>query len=112
MERAVERLSELQGKLASLQEAVGQLKQHIDRLAEFDFLQQPGAEGGDAAPAALDDSATSELSTEIIQLIQEQEEDLDLLREEVQGLRPLRALKHDKDRLEDAAERLGDDLKR
>lgn len=112
MERAVERLSELQGKLASLQEAVGQLKQHIDRLAEFDFLQQPGPEGGDAAPAALDDSATSELSTEIIQLIQEQEEDLDLLREEVQGLRPLKALKHDKDRLEDAAERLGDDLKR
>ncbi|KAI0146565.1 hypothetical protein BJ166DRAFT_67205 [Pestalotiopsis sp. NC0098] len=111
MARAVERLSELQGKLASLQEAVGQLKQHIDRLAEFDFLQQPGPEGGDAAPAALDDSATSELSTEIIQLIQEQEEDLDLLREEVQGLRPLKALKHDKDRLEDAAERLGDDLK-
>lgn len=112
MERAVERLSELQGKLASLQEAVGQLKQHIDRLAEFDFLQQPGPEGGGAAPASLDDSATSELSTEIIQLIQEQEEDLDLLREEVQGLRPLKALKHDKDRLEDAAERLGDDLKR
>ncbi|KAI4591511.1 hypothetical protein KJ359_013299 [Pestalotiopsis sp. 9143b] len=111
MERAVERLSELQGKLASLQEAVGQLKQHIDRLAQFDFLQQPGPEGGDAPAAALDDSATSELSTEIIQLIQEQEEDLDLLREEVQGLRPLKALKHDKDRLQDAAERLGDDLK-
>jgi protein transport protein SEC20 len=103
MERAVERLAELQAKLTSLQEAVEQLKQHITRLAEFDYLQS----GGD-----LDDTATNELSTEIIQLIQEQEDDLDLLQEEILGLRPLKALKHDKDRLEDAAERLGEELKR
>lgn len=102
MERAVERLAELQAKLTSLQEAVEQLKQHITRLAEFDYLQS----GGD-----LDDTATNELSTEIIQLIQEQEDDLDLLQEEILGLRPLKALKHDKDRLEDAAERLGEELK-
>ncbi|ETS87374.1 hypothetical protein PFICI_01202 [Pestalotiopsis fici W106-1] len=101
MERAVERLAELQAKLATLQEAVGQLKQHITRLAEFDYLQS-----GD-----LDDTATNELSTEIIQLIQEQEDDLGLLQEEILGLRPLKALKHDKERLEDAAERLGEELK-
>lgn len=99
MERAVERLSELQGKLASLQDAVAQLKGHIERLANFDF------QDGD-----LDDTATNELSTEIIQLIQEQEEDLDLLQEEIVDVRPLKALKHDKDRLRDGAERLKEEL--
>ncbi|KAH6659907.1 hypothetical protein BKA67DRAFT_530032 [Truncatella angustata] len=99
MERAVERLSELQDKLASLQDALEQLKEHIARLANFDF------QSGD-----LDDTATSELSTEIIQLIQEQEEDLDLLHEEIADIRPFKALKHDKDRLQDGAERLKEEL--
>ncbi|KAI1870040.1 hypothetical protein JX265_006210 [Neoarthrinium moseri] len=99
MERAVERLSELQDKLASLQDAAKQLKEHINRLANFDF--QPGD---------LDPMASDELSTEIIQLIQEQEEDLELLQEEVVDVRPFKALKHDKDRLQDGAERLKEEL--
>jgi protein transport protein SEC20 len=101
MERAVERLSELQDKLATLQDAVAQLKEHIARLADFDF------QSGD-----LDGTATNELSTEIIQLIQEQEEDLELLKEEITDVRPLKALKHDKDRLRDGAERLNEELQR
>jgi protein transport protein SEC20 len=101
MERAVERLSELQDRLAYLQDAVGQLKEHITRLANFEFV-----------PGDLDTTASDELSTEIIQLIQEQEEDLDLLQEEVTDIRPSKALKHDKDRLKDGAERLKDELDR
>lgn len=101
MERAVERLAELQDKLASLQDAVAQLKEHITRLAEFDFPS------GD-----LDETASSELSTEIIQLIQEQEEDLELFQEEIVDIRPSKAIQHDKERLKDGAERLREELQR
>ncbi|KAK6081761.1 hypothetical protein SCUP234_04536 [Seiridium cupressi] len=99
MERAMERLSELQGRLALLQDAVAQLKEHIDRLANFDF------QSGD-----LDEGASNELSSEIIQLLQEQEEDLELLQEEIVDIRPFKTLQHDKERLRDGAERLKGEL--
>ncbi|KAI0136321.1 hypothetical protein BJ170DRAFT_6852 [Xylariales sp. AK1849] len=100
----MERVAELQSRLAVLQDAVAQLREHIDRLANFDF--QPGS----VPLGAGDDNVSNELSSEIIQILREQEEDLELLQEEVIDIRPLKYLEHDKDRLRDGAERLKGEL--
>lgn len=103
----MERVTELQEKLATLQDSVSQLKGHIERLANFDF--QPGSI---PIGASEDDNVSAELSSEINQILREQEEDLELLQEEIIDIRPLKSLKHDKDRLSDGAERLKGELHR
>ncbi|KAI0109671.1 Sec20-domain-containing protein [Nemania sp. FL0031] len=102
------RFTDLHGRLAVLQDATNQLKELIDRLANFDF--QPGSV---PLGAADDDNVGSELSTEINQILREQEEELELLQEEIIDIRPGKstaALQHDKDRLKDGAERLEQEL--
>ncbi|KAI1456921.1 Sec20-domain-containing protein [Annulohypoxylon moriforme] len=102
------RFTDLQDRLAVLQDATSQLKELIDRLANFNF--QPGS-----VPVGVsdDDSVCSELSSEINQVLREQEEELELLQEEIIDIRPGKLgsnLQHDKDRLKDGATRLGHEL--
>ena len=133
------RFKDLQDRLAALHDATGQLRELIDRLASFNF--QPGSVPltNVAAAAATtgagdgdgdvdgDENVVSELGTEINQILREQEEDLELLREEVADVRPARQtatasasdsvavaadMAHDKERLRDGLERLGQELKR
>ncbi|KAF2970173.1 hypothetical protein GQX73_g3410 [Xylaria multiplex] len=102
------RFTDLQDRLNVLQDATDQLKELIHRLANFDF--QPGSV---PLGAAADDNVGSELSLEINQVLREQEEELELLQEEIIDIRPGKssgALQHDKDRLNDGAERLGREL--
>ncbi|KAI1276685.1 Sec20-domain-containing protein [Xylaria sp. FL0933] len=108
LELLEKRFTDLQDRLNVLQDATEQLKELIDRLANFDF--QPGSV---PLGAADDDNVGSELSSEINQILREQEEELELLQEEIIDIRPGRpgsALQHDKDRLKDGAERLGQEL--
>ncbi|KAI1206422.1 Sec20-domain-containing protein [Annulohypoxylon truncatum] len=102
------RFTDLQDRLTVLQDATNQLKELIDRLANFDF--QPGS-----VPVGVsdDDNVCSELSSEINQILREQEEELELLQEEIIDIRPGKSggdLQHDKDRLKDGADRLGQEL--
>ncbi|KAI1133545.1 Sec20-domain-containing protein [Nemania abortiva] len=102
------RFTDLQGRLTVLQDATNQLKELIDRLANFDF--QPGSV---PLGAADDENVGSELSSEINQILREQEEELELLQEEIIDIRPGKSastLQHDKDRLKDGAERLEQEL--
>ncbi|KAK8056314.1 hypothetical protein PG993_001541 [Apiospora rasikravindrae] len=94
-----QRFAELHDRLTSLQDAMSQLRDLIERLANFDF--QPGS-----VPLAAgdDDDVSAELSTEIIQIIREQNEDLELLQEDITSHRPPK--QHDKARLTDGVERL------
>ena len=121
------RFKDLQDRLAALHDATGQLRELIDRLASFNF--QPGSlplTTGDG-DGDEDENVVSELGTEINQILREQEEDLELLREEVADVRPVRKpatatatasaaaaadMAHDKERLRDGLERLGQELKR
>ncbi|KAI0151920.1 Sec20-domain-containing protein [Hypoxylon sp. NC0597] len=102
------RFTDLQDRLTVLQDATNQLKELIDRLANFNF--QPGS-----VPLGVseDDHVGSELSSEINQVLREQEEELELLQEEIIDIRPGKPsseLQHDKDRLKDGATRLGEEL--
>jgi protein transport protein SEC20 len=100
----------LHERLTALQEATSQLKELIDRLGHVKF--QPGSvplSGGD------DHNVATELSTEINQIIREEEEDLELLQEEITDLRsgrPGSEAAHSKARLKDGAARLEEELKR
>ncbi|KAK7970744.1 hypothetical protein PG996_000827 [Apiospora saccharicola] len=98
-----QRFAELHDRLTSLQDAMTQLRELIERLANFDF--QPGS-----VPLAAgdDDDVSAELSTEIIQIIREQNEDLELLQEDITSHRPPK--QHDKARLTDGVERLKGEL--
>ncbi|KAK8089114.1 hypothetical protein PG997_004075 [Apiospora hydei] len=98
-----QRFAELHDRLTSLQDAMSQLRELIERLANFDF--QPGS-----VPLAAgdDDDVSAELSTEIIQIIREQNEDLELLHEDITSHRPPK--QHDKARLTDGVERLMGEL--
>ncbi|KAI8961731.1 Sec20-domain-containing protein [Daldinia sp. FL1419] len=102
------RFTDLQDRLALLQDATNQLKVLIDRLANFKF--QPGSV---PLGAGEDDNVGSELSTEINQILREQEEELELLHEEIIDIPPGKpggGLQHDKDRLKDGATRLEEEL--
>ncbi|OTB03088.1 hypothetical protein M426DRAFT_322118 [Hypoxylon sp. CI-4A] len=102
------RFADLQDRLAVLQDATNQLNQLIDRLANFDF--QPGSV---PLGASDDDNVGTELSSEINQILREQEEELELLQEEIIDTRPAKSsgdLQHDKDRLQDGAKRLEQEL--
>lgn len=98
-----QQFAELHNRLTSLQDAMTQLRELIDRLANFDF--QPGS-----VPLAAgdDDDVSAELSIEIIQIIREQNEDLELLQEDITSHRPPK--QHDKTRLTDGLERLKSEL--
>ncbi|KAF3061492.1 putative sec20 domain-containing protein [Daldinia childiae] len=102
------RFTDLQDRLALLQDATNQLKVLIDRLANFKF--QPGSV---PLGANDDDNVGSELSSEINQILREQEEELELLHEEIIDIHPGKpgsSLQHDKDRLKDGATRLEEEL--
>lgn len=99
----------LQERLAALQETTGQLRELIDRLASIQF--QPGS-----VPLSTsdEDNVATELSTEIGQILREEEEDLELLNEEIIDLRsgrPGSDAEHRKTRLKDGAHRLQAELK-
>ncbi|OTA54292.1 Sec20-domain-containing protein [Hypoxylon sp. EC38] len=102
------RFTDLQDRLTVLQDATNQLKELIDRLANFNF--QPGSV---PLGASENDHVGSELSSEINQILREQEEELELLQEEIIDIRPGKPsseLQHDKDRLKDGVNRLGEEL--
>ncbi|KAI0196179.1 Sec20 domain-containing protein [Xylaria flabelliformis] len=108
LELLEKRFADLQDRLNVLQDATNQLKELIQRLANFDF--QPGSV---PLGAADDDHVGSELGSEINQVLREQEEELELLQEEIVDLpsgRPGSTLPHDRERLKDGAERLGQEL--
>ncbi|TRX98230.1 hypothetical protein FHL15_000875 [Xylaria flabelliformis] len=108
LELLEKRFADLQDRLNVLQDATNQLKELIQRLANFDF--QPGSV---PLGAADDDHVGSELGSEINQVLREQEEELELLHEEIIDLppgRPGSTLPHDRERLKDGAERLGQEL--
>ncbi|KAK4105541.1 hypothetical protein N658DRAFT_503666 [Parathielavia hyrcaniae] len=86
-----------------------QLRELIDRLANIKF--QPGSV---PLSATDEDNVAAELSTEIGQILREEEEDLELLQEEIIDLRsgrPGSEAEHRKKRLEDGAHRLQTELK-
>ncbi|KAJ3575220.1 hypothetical protein NPX13_g4099 [Xylaria arbuscula] len=108
LELLEKRFTDLQDRLNVLQDATSQLEELVQRLASFDF--QPGSV---PLGAADDDNVGAELSSEINQVLREQEEELELLQEEIIDIHPGRSgstLQHDKDRLKDGAERLGQKL--
>ncbi|AEO53548.1 hypothetical protein MYCTH_2295038 [Thermothelomyces thermophilus ATCC 42464] len=99
----------LQERLAALQETTAQLRELIDRLANVQF--QPGS-----VPLSTsdEDNVATELSTEITQILREEEEDLELLQEEIIDLRsgrPGSEAEHRKARLKDGAQRLQAELR-
>ncbi|KAF9879916.1 hypothetical protein CkaCkLH20_02727 [Colletotrichum karsti] len=99
----------LQERLTALQETTSQLKELIDRLQNLKF--QPGS-----VPLGADEDSTvsAELSSEISQILREEEEELELLGEEVEDLRagrPGNEAEHTKTRLKDGLDRLRQELK-
>ncbi|ORY62287.1 Sec20-domain-containing protein [Pseudomassariella vexata] len=103
-----QRFADLHDRLTTLQDATSQLKELIDRLANFNF--QPGSV---PLGAGEDDNVGSELSDEINQILREQEEELELLMDEAVDIPPGRDdLQHDKTRLTDGAQRLKGELQR
>ena len=99
----------LHERLSALQDTTAQLKELIDRLAHLQF--EPGS-----VPLGADDedNVAAELSTEINQVLREEEEDLELLQEEVIDLRsgrPGSEAEHNKIRLTDGVSRLDRELK-
>ncbi|KAI0404918.1 Sec20-domain-containing protein [Xylaria palmicola] len=109
LESVEKRFTDLQDRLNLLQDATNQLNELIHRLANLDFQHLGAVPLG----AADDDNVSSELSVEINHILREQEEELELLHEEIIDIPPARSgstLQHDKDRLKDGAERLGQEL--
>ncbi|KAI1821915.1 Sec20-domain-containing protein [Xylaria intraflava] len=108
LELLEKRFTDLQDRLNVLQDATDQLQELIHRLANLDF--QPGSVPLDATDG---DNVSSELSSEINQILREQEEELELLQEEIIDVpsgKPGSALQHDKVRLKDGTERLDHEL--
>ncbi len=117
----------LQERLIALQETTGQLKELIDRLANLKF--QPGSVPlpttlnltssiGSLGSIGSNDTdspnAATELSSEISQILREEEEELELLNEEILDLRsgrPGSDAEHKKTRLRDGVKRLETELK-
>jgi protein transport protein SEC20 len=122
----------LQDRLTALQETTTQLRELIDRLATVQF--QPGAvplsspsstdlagsigslAGGDGDAAASPPAANvaTELAGEIYQILREEEDELELLREETADLRagrPGSEAEHRKTRLREGVVRLEGELK-
>lgn len=115
----------LQERLTALQESTSQLRELIDRLANIKF--QPGSV---PLPASMSSSVGSlgssgggeetsnvatELSAEISQMLREEEEELELLREEVTDLRsgrPGSETEHRRTRLKEGVQRLQAEFKR
>ncbi|KAH6685386.1 hypothetical protein F5X68DRAFT_262639 [Plectosphaerella plurivora] len=98
----------LQERLTALQETTTQLKELIARLQNLHF------EPGSVPLGADEDNVASELSTEIGQILREEEEELELLQEEVEdvrGGRPGSEAEHTKVRLKDGVQRLKEELK-
>ncbi|OIW34768.1 hypothetical protein CONLIGDRAFT_688711 [Coniochaeta ligniaria NRRL 30616] len=100
----------LQDRLAALQETTSQLQDLINRLATLKF--HPGSVPLDSSPES---NISTELSTEIAQILREEEEDLELLSEEITDLRPGRRrpgsdASHVKARLSDGVSRLRAEL--
>ncbi|KAK0618237.1 hypothetical protein B0T17DRAFT_609355 [Bombardia bombarda] len=110
----------LQERLTALQETTGHLKELIHRLVTIKF--QPGSVplgrstsslGGDIEGEEEDNVAT-EISTEISQVLREEEEELELLREDISGLptaRPGSDAGYRRLRLDEGAQRVEDELK-
>jgi protein transport protein SEC20 len=120
----------LQERLAALQETTAQLQGLIERLATIKF--QPGSVPlpmaslsmsmsssvsslGSAAGDAQDEdpNVATELSGEISQILREEEEELELLREEIIDLRagrPGSEAEHRKARLREGVQRLEGEL--
>lgn len=100
----------LQDRLSALQETTAQLSSLITRLSSLKF--QPGSVPLDSS---LESKVAAELSSEISQVLREEEEDLELLTEEIAdlraGRRPGSEAEHVKARLEDGARRLERQLK-
>ncbi|KYK57710.1 Sec20 domain protein [Drechmeria coniospora] len=95
-------LQGLQERLAALQETTAQLRALVDRLATLKF--QPGS-----VPLGIEEenSPSGELSAEIGLLLRSGLEEQELLREEIKYAKPEG---HDKARLTEGAERLGNEL--
>ena len=110
----------LQERLAALQETTGQLKELIERLATLRFQPEETdtstATGTGTGPDDLaDPAAVTELSAEIGQILRDEEEDLELLREHITDLRagrPGSETAQLKARLTEGAQRLDADLRR
>jgi len=112
----------LQERLTALQESTLQLRELINRLANIKF--QPGS-----LPAGISNSVASirssggddettnvatDLSAEISQMLREDEEELELLREEVTDLRsgrPGSETEHRRTRLKEGVQRLQAEFK-
>ncbi|KAM0478623.1 hypothetical protein ACHAPX_005213 [Trichoderma viride] len=95
-------LEGLQERLAALQETTAQLRELIDRLADVEF--QPGS-----VPLNIEEegSVSGELSAEAGLILKNGLEDQQLLCEEAKYLR---RSGHEKERLEDGIERVGQEL--
>ena len=104
----------LHDRLTALHEASNQLQDLISRLASITF--EPGTVPlSTTDPDAAAANPAAELSAEIGQLLREQEEDLELLREEVVDLRsgrPGSEAEQRKARLKDGVQRLETDLEK
>lgn len=99
----------LQERLIALQETAAQLKDLIQKLQDLEYPPESVPQGAD------DDNAGTELSSEIGQILREEEGELELLQEEVEDLRsgrPGSETEHNKTRLRDGVTRLNQDLKR
>ncbi|CAF3627995.1 unnamed protein product [Fusarium graminearum] len=92
----------LQERLTALQETIIQLKELIDRLGTLKF--QPGS-----VPLSTDEesSESGELSAEITSTLRDVEEEHEILQEEVEFLR---GVEHDKARLKEGVEKIGNEL--
>ncbi|KAL1844274.1 hypothetical protein VTJ49DRAFT_2331 [Mycothermus thermophilus] len=103
----------LHERLSTLQETASQLRELIDRLANLRF--EPGSVPLPADGTDSSDNVATELSAEIAQTLRDEEDDLELLREEVADLPPARPgsdAEQRKTRLRDAAATLQADLNR
>jgi protein transport protein SEC20 len=115
VESLAKRFADLFDRLNALQEATTQLKELIDRLVSSNF-QHPGSVplGAASGSDGDDENVASELSSEINQILREQEEELELLQEEIIDIHPGRSgspLHHEKARLKNGAERLDNELR-
>ncbi|KAK1834799.1 protein transport protein sec20 [Podospora conica] len=106
----------LQERLAALQETTAQLKTLIDRLADLKFepgsvpLPSPSADDDQQPPS----NVATELGAEINQILRDEDDELELLREEITDLRagrPGSEAEHMKQRLREGVKMLEAELK-
>jgi protein transport protein SEC20 len=100
----------LQERLTALQETTSQLRQLIDNLANTTF--EPGS-----VPQGSSEEGTlsSDSSLEINHILKEEDDELELLQEEIEYLPSGRAgseADHQRARLKDSVQRLGQELSR